>query len=334
MVLERDVPVPLLLAAAVDRQSGIDIGRPDRDQAAGEHADVLVVHVERVERLRREVGGLEELVDVVHLTVSELAVEEQVERVLAVARPLAGDRHQAAVHAGVPEHRSMDGLVVRDLLTGEGAGVEELHRATAPVVEVLDPASTAQRLDVGVDLIEPGRGQRPAGVLAAPDEDVTRERERCDAALRDARPMEIHLEGEPGVVVADLGPGDHDRMTVGRTPARDEQRIAGVNAAVVGARQRLSRRRGQAARVEQDVAGRALRRRLQLDASRDARRGRRVVALTQVGEDLPAPLGAEAPLQRRQELGAHGFIAAALTHELVLERVDGVDVRAGERRHG
>ena len=45
----------------------------------------LVVHVERVERLRRLVGGAEELADVVDLAVSEVVVEEQVEHVLAVA---------------------------------------------------------------------------------------------------------------------------------------------------------------------------------------------------------------------------------------------------------
>ena len=51
--------------------------------------DVLVVDVERVERLRGLRGRLEERLRAVHLAVREPAVEELVERVLAVARALA-----------------------------------------------------------------------------------------------------------------------------------------------------------------------------------------------------------------------------------------------------
>jgi hypothetical protein len=90
VMTEVDEPPPLLLAASVDRERGIDVARPDRHQAAREHADVPVVHVEGVERLRRLEGRPEELVDIVHQPVREVVVEEQIEDVLAVARPLAG----------------------------------------------------------------------------------------------------------------------------------------------------------------------------------------------------------------------------------------------------
>ena len=89
VILERHEPAPLLLAGAVDRQVLVDVGGSDWNEPAREHADVLVVHIERVERLRRQVRGPEEIVDVVNLAVCELVIEEQVEHVLSVARALA-----------------------------------------------------------------------------------------------------------------------------------------------------------------------------------------------------------------------------------------------------
>ena len=60
-------------------------------------------------------------------------------------------------------------------------------------------------------------------------------------------------------------------------------------------------------------------------------RGRlRVVRLAEVVPHLEPARRAELVLERGEELGALGLVAAALAHELVLERVEGVDVGPGE----
>ena len=63
------------------------------------------------------------------------------------------------------------------------------------------------------------------------------------------------------------------------------------------------------------------------------RLGRRVVASPEVLERVEALRGAELALQAVEELGVVDLAAAALAQELALERVEGVDVVAGEPRH-
>ena len=158
MILEGHVAPPLFVATTVGRQRRVDVVRADRDQPAGEHRDVLVIDVERVERLRSLVRGPEELVNVVHLAVSEVVVEEQVEHVLAVARALAGDRHWAAVHGRIADHWPVNCAIEGDLPRVRGsrvqrAGVEELHRAAAATEHVAVDAIATEHLHVGIDLV-------------------------------------------------------------------------------------------------------------------------------------------------------------------------------------
>ncbi len=324
-------PAPLLVAATVDRQRRVDVARADRDQPAREHADVLVVDVERVERLRGLARGADELVHVVDETVREVVVEEQIERVTAVARSLARDRHQSAVHARIPDHRPVHGAVEGELLAAQAAGVEQLHRPAAAFVQVADPAMPAQRLDVRVDDVEAGRRERPRGVLATPDEDVAGEVGRHRAALVNAGAVQLHLLHEPGVVEADLRAGDHQRVVGRRARAGDHQGVARLRA--VPRRRQAGVARGEAPRVKDHIALRAPGRRLEVSLAGQARGGLGIVGLAEVlPHRIPAVL-AEPALEGGQELRSRGLLAPALADELSLERVERVDVVAREVGH-
>ena len=84
----REEAGPLVLAGAEGRQARVDVLVADRQQAGRVHRDVLVVDVERVERLRGQRRRLDERLRAVHLAVGQPAVVEQVERVLAVGGAL------------------------------------------------------------------------------------------------------------------------------------------------------------------------------------------------------------------------------------------------------
>ncbi len=71
---------------------------------------------------------------------------------------------------------------------------------------------------------------------------------------------------------------------------------------------------------------------LVVEAAVDRRRAAGVEVLAQVVEHAVALRGPEAALERAEELGVGGLVTAALAEELVLERVEAVDVVAGERR--
>jgi hypothetical protein len=225
------------------------------------------------------------------------------------------------------------GAVEDDLLSGERAGVEALHGAASAVEQVAMPAVAAEGLGVGVDLIEPGRGQRPGGVLAAPDEDVARERRRHRADLVDAGALEVHLEREPGIEVADLRAGDHDRVVGGRAPPGHEQRVAGVGAGLSGRGNRGRGRASDVAGVERDVPAHAPRSRLELDVTRHARRRLGVERLAQILPGRQSAPRTEALLEGREQWGVEELVAPALADELVLEGVEGVDVVAREGVH-
>ena len=95
MAVAAEEALPLVLAGPQRRQARVDPLVAERQPAARELGDVAVVDVEGVERLRRLRGRLEERLRRVHLAVGEPAEEELVERVLPVARALAGDRVRA-----------------------------------------------------------------------------------------------------------------------------------------------------------------------------------------------------------------------------------------------
>ena len=87
-----------------------------RQQPGGDLGNVLGVDVERVERLGRQRRCLDERLRAVHLAVRQPPVEQQIQRVLAVAGALAGDRH--AVPARPSRTRSTGPLTVVMNLTG------------------------------------------------------------------------------------------------------------------------------------------------------------------------------------------------------------------------
>ena len=66
----------------------------------------------------------------------------------------------------------------------------------------------------------------------------------------------------------------------------------------------------------------------------DGRRAAGVEVLAQIVEHAVALVGAEPALESREQLGILRLVAAALAEELVLERVEGVDVGGGKRRVG
>src|SRR4051812_49706750 len=88
---------PLELARPLGEQTGVGVGRADRQAAARVLGDVAVVDIEGVERLRREGCRLEERLRALHGPVGEAAEEELVEHVPAAAGALRGDRHLLAV---------------------------------------------------------------------------------------------------------------------------------------------------------------------------------------------------------------------------------------------
>ena len=68
--------------------------------------------------------------------------------------------------------------------------------------------------------VRAGRGQAPGEVRAAADEDVAGEAGRGRAARLDARALEVDLERQAGVEVADLRAGHEQRVPGGRALAR------------------------------------------------------------------------------------------------------------------
>ena len=174
--------VPLVLAGALRRQGRVDLRRPDRSRGRSCTRDVLVVDVERVERLRSQRGGLEEGLRVLHLAVGQATEEELVEHVLAVARALLRDRHRAPVDRAVALDRAVHGGQEAHRVAVQGAGVEVAHVPALALVEVLLRAAAAERLGVLVDDVAARRGQRGREARGAPDQQVPGERCRGRAA--------------------------------------------------------------------------------------------------------------------------------------------------------
>ena len=147
--------------------------------------------------------------------------------------------------------------------------------------------------------------------------------------------MHVDLVGEAGVEVADLRPADHQRLPGLRAVRGDHQRVRRVRR-LVRDRARVRCRRGlvEAAGVEDHAALGVLGDRAVGEAAVD--RGLEVahLELAQVVEDAHPLLLAEPLDQAAEELRAARLVAAALAHELALERVEGEDVVAGERLVG
>ena len=150
--------------------------------------DVLGVDVEGVEGLRRLLPRPRRTSAGCDRAVGEVVVEQQVERVLAVARALRGDRHLAAVRRWRSRDRAVHGGL--ELTPAVAASARRRRRCpssgTCPCTGT-GVAAAAQRLGVLVDDVAAGRGQRGREVGAAADQHVARERRRGRAAPDQAR---------------------------------------------------------------------------------------------------------------------------------------------------
>ena len=185
--------------------------------------------VERVERLRRLGRSGDEVARRVHAPVGHLLEEELVDGLAAVARAPRRERHQlvGAPRLRVPVDGAVDRALERDVdalaALGDRARVDRLHCAALALVDVAHLRAAAQRLGVGVDDVAVGGGQRPRVVRPAPDEHVAGERRRRRAAHVDVGPVEVHLQRQAGVVVADLRPAHEERRArLRRLSAGDE----------------------------------------------------------------------------------------------------------------
>ena len=200
---------------------------------------------------------------------------------------------------------------------------------------VLDVAAVAERLDVDVDDVGAGRGQRPDEVLAATDQDVAREGRGGGAARRPARPVQVHLERQARIEVADLGPADEQRVARARALAGHHQDVARLAAHLLLAvrRGRLRRGRGQRRRLERAVVEHDVARAVggqrcvgEVAGDRDGRL--RVLALAQVVPHGEAALRAELVAQAVEHLRGGDLVAATLAEQLALDGVQGDHVEA------
>ncbi len=309
-------------------QAGIEAGRPDGQQAARVHRDVLVVDVERVEGLRSLRRRLEEGARAAHLPVGEPAEEDLIEDVLAVARTLGRDRHLLPVDRGVPLHRPVHRGQEPDRISVERSRVEVPHRPALPVVEVPLVAALTEPFDVLVDDVAARRRERGREVLTASDQHVAGERRRGRATPLQSRGVHVDLVGEAGIEVADLRAADHQRVPGRRAIRVDHQGVAGLGRIGGLLRRRgLGGRRGVVAPGIQDHAALGVLGNLPVvEGAVDRGRALGVLELAEVVEDALAPVRPEPLPQPAEELRAASLVAAALAHELPLEGVERVDV--------
>src|SRR3954452_1885402 len=340
---------PLVFAAAVDRQVAVDARGAHGQRTRGVERRLAVAGVERVERLRRLLGGADEVGGAVHAAERHLLVEQLVDRLAAGTRALLGQRHELAglLVGRVADHRAVD-RAVEDRLGGlgalrDGAGVHRLHRLALALVGVLGLRAATELLGVGVDDVAAGRGQRPRVVRAAADEHVARERRRRHAAHVDARALHLDLHRQARVVEPDLRAAHEQRVAAGRLLARDDEDVAGLVALAGRRGVRLGRRGLGAGQPDEGVAERAALEADQALGVADADLGQRlgaagrvgrlrIVAAAQVLEGGVAVLLTELGAQAVEEQRVGDLVAAALAEELGLDRVQGVDVGPRERR--
>ena len=219
----------------------------------------------------------------------------------------------------------MHGAIEAHLLAIEGAGVEVPHVPAPAAEQVLRVAAAAEGLDVDVDDVGAGRGQAPDEVLAPPNQDVPGERRRRGAARPPARALEVHLERQAGIEVADLRAAHEQRVSRAGPLSGHHQHVARMAAelAVHGGRCRCARGRDRLVRpvVDHHVAGSPRRQRCVREPAADGDRGLRVLALAQVVPDRVAPVRAELVLKAVEHLGGIDLVATALAEQLALDRV-------------
>ncbi len=309
---------PLVLAGALGEQARIDRLRSDREPPGGDLRDRPVVDVVPVERELEAGGEPTEVRRRANRIRRELDEERRCEQLPVSGRAPRGDRDSLALHGRVADHGPVDGLVVLDEDVGragarlERAGLEPRHLTALALVDVLHIASVAERLRVLVDEVGAGGRGRPCVVETAPDQHCERDTgERGPPGVEPAA-VQVELEHDARVVVADLRPRNHQRSPRGRAASADEQRVRHAEA---GGRERGGLGRGRADRgeavgVDDDVPELARRPATPRERARDGDAALEVVAEAEVLPRAPPGVGPETRLQQCEEVRATQLVAA------------------------
>jgi hypothetical protein len=211
----RQEPSPVVLPGADRRQAGIDPRRSDRQPAARHVRNVLRVDVEAVEDELEALQVVDELLRRRQPSGRQVVEAGPGAQLAPAGRPILGKGDAHAADRPVPEHRPVHGVVEghrrRCRVRDEAARVEARHRRAGAAVDVVEVVAAAEGLGEGVDVVGVRRRERPAVVGPAADQHVRDAGQRA-AAHRHAAALQVDLPEELGIEVAELRPGDHDRM--------------------------------------------------------------------------------------------------------------------------
>ncbi len=244
---------PLVRAVAVRRQTGIHVGRAQRQPAARVHRDVLRVGVEPVERQLEAGHRLEEVLRRVHGSRRHRLERDRAEQLSAPRRARECERNLDAVARRVGDDRSVIRGAERELrvrttvLALERAGVERSHRGAHALVQVVRVVAAAQCLRELIGDVGARRGRAPRVVGTTPDLEIEAEAGERDAASVEPAAVQVLLHQDLGREVADLRPRDEDRMAALRSFGSDQERVRHDPT-------RRGRREGCIARDDRDVA--------------------------------------------------------------------------------